>query len=563
MTKSKSLLFVICGACMLGLVPMLIFFIRLGYYPDVPVEITDDKLYYLSRVREVLSGNIFIGNSYLLEHSKSTSMAFFVADWIYSIPFIIISKIGLSLSTSIVFSETLWSIVFSLLLFKLFLDLGVRKSFSVVSTLLILTSLLYFVLRPVTMSVVYPVFLIFLISYYSWFQNREGLRERIQAIFSIALCFYTYTYLWMLVVSVMLLDSAFSIFFEKKFRSNFWVGACSLVFISPFILYSLRQVGNEFYLETLERVGLVVTRSIGGAGFLYTFICLVVLLLAYFYCKKDLISKSQSHFFSIVSIALLFAGISNLITSKDLELAVHIGRFTDLFAFIFLFKILSFFDRKKLFIVQSLLLLVLLTYFANASYSTYKYSASPISLSTQSYKKILDKINSFDEGSVIMVNDDVSYYVPVMTKSYVLFSPNAGLNIVSNYEIEERYLVSRVFSNYSIDQIKLDFRKYSGVGNAVHASNVKNRGIKFCRALNFFINTSCPTPYTPVSLRGEAYFSDLNERYQIIKKDPHKFLKLYNVGYVVFENIDDGWRAPKFLEKIWSDGRYDLYKVNS
>lgn len=559
MFKSKYFTLTVLGSIILGLVPTIIFFLKLGHYPQIPIEITDDKLYYLSRVREVLSGNIFIGNSYLLEHAKDTSMAFFVADWFYAIPFYILKLIGVSLSIPIVMSEVLWTTISGLLIYILFEKFGLEKKDNFVAVVLTISSILFFVLRPVSMAVVYPVYLLFLISYLGWIRNPTGKRENISLVISSTLSFYVYTYLWQVAFVVLVLTGVL-FFLRNGPKRNVLNVICSSIFLSlPVFFYTYKQVSNPHYLETIYRVGLTNTHLFGLSTIVYSLLIVVAILLCFVLRFKEKINELAFNFFTINFLSIFIVSLSNVITGKDLELATHVGRFADLLLPVFLFYVLFLCLKKMLWkSVSFIFFVILLLYFIANTKQTFVYSFSNLNTDDQVYSGVIQKISTFDPNEVVFSDDTLSYYVPVLTHNYVLFNPNAQLNIVSDFEIQERYLLSRSLVNLNKDEIRQDLRKYAGVGRAIHQANSINRAIKVCR----IFSSDCGEYVTSYSILGDQYFNDLYDRYGYIKKNQAYFFGLYKVKYIVVDVLKDKWSIPASYKKIWSDGRFDIFVLN-
>jgi len=536
---------------MLGILPTIIIYVVYGHYPTIPVEIADDTVYYLSRVSEVLRGHVFIGNSYYAEHVYDVTTAFFVADWMYAIPFYILSFFGFSFSSSIIFSQIMWTCITSLMLYVLYKKFNVQEKYIPLSVGLSLVTTLLFVYRPVAMSVVFPCFIFFLISLYSYLKNRDGNKEALLLTLSIVICFYVYTYAWQVAFVALGLLFLHALVYRKYIQRVVSM-ALSTVFLSvPVLVYTWKQIHNIYYFETLERVGLVQTHSVGGAGLAYLVIIVISLVLVFFLYRQKVIEKIHTEFFGLVFLSLCITGLSNVITGKDLEIAVHIGRFTELFVVVFFVFVLSRLSNLSHTIRGiSLILLILLTgyvgYLVHWNYQAI-HNTFQIVDSSQKYELVTSFLRQSQLKEVTVFADDtVSSYIPPLTEHYVAFHPNGMLYLIGNTEAEERYLVSRMFSNIDKQQLKTDFRKYAGVGNAVHRANVHNRNRSVCSVFKKLVsNIDCGESVTPYSLRGEKYFDDLMERYSYIIKNKEKFLNMYNVDIIVVDAKSNNWDISK------------------
>jgi hypothetical protein len=239
-------------------------------------------------------------------------------------------------------------------------------------------------------------------------------------------------------------------------------------------------------------------------------------------------------FFTFTGAALVIASFSNVITGKDLETAVHMGRFVELWGALAVSCAAFYFVSEKgtdrngsiALVVSGALMLLLLGNLVSVQNRSDEY------LRGESYQEVLTWLNeNTPPGSVVLADDKLSYYIPVATRDFVLFQPDGGLYLVPDREVEDRYLASRIFSNLTKDQLKADFRLYAGVGNAVHHFKVHNREVALCRALHLpHCGDIIPDAVTD---RGEAYFDELYMRYQLMSAAKTSTLKDYGVEYIV------------------------------
>ena len=104
--------------------------------------------------------------------------------------------------------------------------------------------------------------------------------------------------------------------------------------------------------------------------------------------------------------------------------------------------------------------------------------------------------------------------------------------------------------------------KYAGNGLSAHRYMVYNRNVKVCRWLHLdLLGKNCGELQTSSSFAGEKYFSDMKERYDWLKKSPLSVLQKYNVSYIVLDKKNDKWILPRTFKPVWSNGRFEIYKV--
>lgn len=496
----------------------------------VPPEFMDDSGYYYARMQAVADGHPFIGNPYFKEHADAMASAFFGADWIASIPLFLhvpllpAALLNLALSTALF-------VTLSLMLLRL---LGLSSRWQMAGALALLVTGYWLLLRPVAMQVVFPSFLFFLVGYLAWLQNPASKKRLALFVVSSALTFYLYTYLWQIVTIVIgLTHILFLTPSRRRYLSLIVADIAITILIAPIIWYTYLQLQNPDYWETVTRIGYIATHTFGSAAVLNLALIVLafVLLLA---AGHRALTRPSIIFFTVTGAALVIASFSNMLTGKDLETAVHMARFVEVWAALTVsYAAFLYIERKgsdnadALPITICVLLGVLLI-----GNLTTVYDRTDEYLRGETYRDVLVWLNENTPAhSVVLADDRLSYYIPVATHDFVLFQPDGGLYLVPNTEVENRYLASRLFSEVTEEQLKNDFRLYAGVGNAVHHYKVANRESSLCRALHF---DGCAASFADgVDDRGEEYFQELYARYQAMQRAPRETLAAYGVDYVI------------------------------
>ncbi len=542
---------------------VVIFFLSIGNYPKIPVEIMDDSNYYYSRAVEISEGNFFAGNQYIEENKNELSPSFFVGDWLWSTPLIL----GLSIQSSIVLNQILWFLFFGVLLYCIFLFFGMEKKYIPWAISFVFLFIYWYLARPVAMQIIYPIFLMWLVSLVMYLREPDSKRNLLLLFLSSTVSVYVYTYLAQ-IIFVTFFVLLFSTFFQpfKKYRYLWFVSVAVFMASVPFIYYSFKQIGHPLYFETFYRIGLVNTHMIGTPALIYSLVLMIGLSLLYLFRNRFL--HHELIMIYSVSFGLFLATVSNVFTGKDLEIAVHVGRFVELWSVILLclfvqkncddfknwncYKIITF-GIYVLFVISFFMFQLRVWTNVNGGL-----------LDNEVYYAPLEWLkDNTPEDSVILANDNFSSYVPVMTHNYVLFHPNALLQIDKDENIKNRYLASRIFENLNREDIKRDMRKYAGAGYTAHRHMVHNRSVRLCQILHLnLLGKDCGQFETQYTLVGEKYFSDMEEQFGVFKKDKLKTLKNYNVSYVVFDKLKDDWFLPKGLKPVWTNGRFEIYEVS-
>ncbi len=580
---SLSLLLV---AFCIVLTPYLYLYRALGQTPVMPTGAFNVADYYYERMEEVDDGHTFLGNPYFIEHKDDMPPAFFLADWFAAISLVL----GMSLMNTALLDFFIWSYIFLLLVYSLFrvLDLPGRWSFA--GSVIAFLSVYMHMIRPVSMQVIYPFFLLFLIAFVLWLKEPTSRRRIYFAALSAAMTAYIYTYAWQIVIVVLILTPlAFWLTNRREYLRSFLRMFGIFVLASlPLMLFTWIQVHTPFYFETIERIGLVNTHLPASAVVSSCIWIPAMFLLWYILSRVNtaVTLKEQQGavflFFVLTGTAMVAVTLSNIITGKDLELPQHIERFTILWLSFASVYSLYFFANKatshKLthgyFFAG--ILLVGLIFYGNVRYLiTYGPvdAFAPVDkvseINIQELAKPLAWLNeNVKDQSVIWAdpNGQINRYITMMTKHYVLFYAGGPLHILSNKESEERYLTAHYFSLSEID-LENDYWAYGGVGNAVHQWKTHNREVKVCRMLHLDrLGHECGELTDRVSWKGKFYFEELYAKYQndvqpnIIEK-----LRKYHVVYIIRDNETD---SPTFQPElipgtslVYSDGRFFIYSL--
>jgi hypothetical protein len=417
----------------------------------------------------------------------------------------------------------------------------------------------------VAMQVVFPLFLLWLVSLFYFICYPLEKRAQVGLALVSALSLYVYTYLTQIIVvssgiglcCVLLKD--FRIYKTAVYSA---VGASVLSI--PFLIYTWKQIHHPFYFETLARIGLVETHTIGSAAMFY--MLMIGLISAIIWFQRNFYTKQELSVFVLVSAGLFITTVSNVISGKDLEVAVHIGRFVELWAgivFVVIVSRMMVFDQKKVVYMYIGLLCVCLMYVGLVQVRVWKSINKDI-LVDQRYKTVLQWLReNTPTDSVVFTDDRLASYIPIETSNYVLFSPNSLLYLASDKEVEDRYLLSRVFMDASIDDIKKDMRKYAGAGYTAHRHMIHNRNVRLCKFIVVDLWKGRCGEYTDqYVLKGESYFGSLEVRHLYMQEHAIDELKKFNVSYIIVDKNYDSWNVLNTLQRIWSDNYFDIYKMN-
>ncbi len=554
-TKKIYLGLMFLAVFLVSLVPVFHIWSAVGAsWKGIVPEYIEDSSYYYARINNVVRGHPFIGNPYFIEHAKSISPAFFVSDWLASAPFVL----GIPFNISIVFNIIFWSEVFVFILYFLFKHFDCSDGESFIFSTLTYIQVFWLFVRPVAMQVVFPAYGLFLLTLFLWLKEKDNKKKILFVVLSSLYCVYIYTYLLQIVFFtfiIVFLQFLISKNWEalKKFIKILFI---ILAFSIPFLIISYIQISNPLYPETINRIGLLYTH-IPRMEFYYYGRWVVAVIFLWFLSRKWIPSfKSEENnqiynFILITGLGLLVASGSNIITGRELEISNHIGRFIIWWFGVTFFVYLSIFIKNYQSQISSLnlykkicLFLIMLVCIGAMvrniprAFPFFKLNKANL-VNIQNYGGPLNWLKeNASQPSVVWADDRFSGYVPIYTKDYVLFHPSGVLQLVSDKELEDRYLVSKFLSGgLTRADIEREVGLYGGAGKALKG------------------------PYM------QADFDYMYNRYQVdIKPNILKFLTDFKVQYIVIDldNKTEMTKVKKFpVNEVYNDSHFVIYKLTT
>lgn len=587
---NKPLLGLIAAVAVLALVPvaMIIFLVGRNWQGVAPSY--EGSYYYYARLREVQDGYKFLGNPFFIEHRQELAPAFFLADWLAAWPLLL----GFSLNAAAIFDFIFWSLIFAAGFYFVLQQLGLPPRLRALGSFLSYLAVYSLLFRPVSMQTVFPFFIIFLLAFIFWLKQPSNKRRLVFLTAATALSFYIYTYLWQIVAVAMVLHIIYFWFAKRRQEAKYLAAsfAAAIILAVPFAAYTIKQLAHPYYWQTMERIGLVYTHWPAGlvfysAGWILAMLALWFLAWRVFKVLPDKDNyKKIFIFFGLIGLSLMIVSGSNVITGKELENAQHIERFIVVWfilAFItWLFYAYREWGHWKNFprlqkISLSFLVLVCLVGFISYlrqgpvflnMWRDFKKNA----VASQEYARPLRWLEANEPApKVVWTNsEDLTNYITVLSKHYVLFVMSGILHLLPNQEAADRYLVSRYFNDLRKTDIERDYLVFSGVGNAFHKPNSHNRQVRLCRVFHFYsatgkANCGAIIP-NAAAFAGERYFDDLYQRYRAdIKPNIAVKLRQYHVDYLVRDVFGERNFAPEKLPGatlVYSDKRFFIYKLN-
>ncbi len=589
--NKKILIWLSIATLLLALLPVVDTMVTIGRdWKGVPMLYTDEVLYY-AQVREVADGHPFFGNPYFYEHRESLTPAFFGSNWLASIPFFM----GMSLPQAIVANFLFWSLVFVFAVFYLLRRLGVGGMWSATGALFVFIQSYLTAYRMSVRQEVFPFFFIFYITLFAWLE-KPGDKKRIVALaVSAGTSFYLYSFFWQVVVATLGLVFIYAILIRLiKFpsfniprpaiSSVFFVGILSAVIASPVIYYTWLQTHTEFYWEAMGRFGLINTH-VPTAEVVYSGSWVIILLVLFVLGWRWFPNIFSREKYSFIFVFLALTGLSmvclqasNMITGKELETAQHVKSFIVPWLAIGFFAWLAYSWKsimKKGIREMVLGTIALALIVANIHFILF-ITPFPVGETKnlrkdmQNYGPPLSWLEEREANPTVIWSDpenNITPYIPALTKHYVLYAEPGNLNILSDSEVEDRYLTTRYFDGISTTTLKSEFALYAGRSRTYHYPKTLERKQKVCRILGITEWEWCPTQIDKFELVGDAYFTRLIQKYKDnITPRIHEKLAAYHVRYILVDKKQRPNVNPERLigtVKEYDDGRFAIYRYEA
>ena len=187
-------------------------------------------------------------------------------------------------------------------------------------------------------------------------------------------------------------------------------------------------------------------------------------------------------------------------------------------------------------------------------------------LSVQDYRAPIAWLDTNElEPKAIWADDNISRYIPYLSKHYVLYPGllNAHFYIMPTSEIHERYLISRYFQNPNLEILRREYVYYAG-SYFDYKMNDLNLRHRIC-AIVKLSNNFCQEQFVQSLVSQKD--RDIMAVYQLEKTSirPHinEYLRKYGVSYFI-RDIAQNPVQTRFVSMVpvYTDGRFEIYKID-
>lgn len=527
-------------------------------------QIIDDEIFYMARIKDVIDGHSTLGNAYLAEYKNQLPQQLFLSE-------LLLAQLPKFFNLDMVQARILYNFILPAFAFILtytafYLIYPSRFWANFFSVLLIFGFYLFKFTRPVIPQFVFLFWITQFIFLWHLIKNSQNNKFLVLNIFNFGLLFYLYPFYWTFYL-LFLVVLSFLYFFKDRVLSKQYFKILTGGLIVGFIYFYLTFLASRLpeYQETLTRLQLVFSHSPSEIkSVILSFGSLIFIGVLYWF-KKIKMSKEMV-FFIAGSISVLTITNQNIITGQKFEF----GHYRMLAVFFLVFMVYYLFNNFKISLDLSLGrrlnfkfkflvagLMVVVSIFSTFSYLKRVTVISQEDIYRQKYSPVFKWLNdNAILDSVVYANEEISSLIPVYTANNVFYSRYANLFIISDREVEKRFILSNFFEKLNPDFVASNERAIWGVryvdryGDAVQAN-------KWRKILGVKLKDETRLPEEEIN-------RILAKAGQIQSRSFEEGLKDFMIDYFVWDkNKDSNWRLDnqRFLESVFENRDFVIYKA--
>lgn len=449
-----------------------------------------------------------------------------------------------------------------------------------IGSLAVISQMILLFERPVVMQVPYAVFMIFMLAFVLWVKQPSRLHATLLGIVA-ALGAAVWVFLGGMIAITLMLTFVFYCAVRNwtRVQNLILAGVLSLVLVSPIVFFQIAVANSSDYTDMLQRFGLVLSHIPAADAWYFgrwMVVGCAIAGLSWFFQRHRLSKGEQDSMvmFILLSLGTLLAIASPIFLGKDLNNASHTGRFafpllaaTVVYALHYWFwtsrwKSLS---RVSLAILGLCLAFSSVGIFLNVVKRNLPYVPSSSAIAeVQSYAAPLRFLETYSvEPAVVWANTTASQYIPVVTQHSVLFVSYGGYYLISDDEIEARYVASLYPQPPSVSFLQEQAPEYD-LGRVSYMAQVLERPRGLCKVTGgVLFSGACNLDASYVALRGDDFFEHLSALYaEMVASDINTTLDRFDVQYILRDREQDQSLDPSSIrgKEIYDDGRFIIYE---
>ncbi len=543
-----------------------------GIYPTM----NDDEQYYLGTTREVYKGHYNSGNPFIKELKNKPSLTQSLSEIILSGE---AKLFGFSVPKTFAINDFILPFLGVILLYALFFNITKSRTISAVSSSVFFLVFLNTFGRPISPQFNFIFFIYGLLLLWKIFSKDYDFKTSATLNVSLAVIFgclvYIYPFYWSTIIVLYVVNSLILAVWQKNFR--YWIknwmifGVVSVLIALPYALNLLKSVADPSFAEASLRNGFIFTHRPGAfvnvalLGF-----CLPVLFLI----RKDFIEKRKLFFGYSLILSGIILNWQNIITGKGLQFSSHYYMVTILFVFLVIaicaeslseyFVKYKKFDFKKASVIFLMaVLLFFIFYRQKREIFTFANFVHPSEISDiQNSMIIADWLNknTAQDSVVYALGQNYDLLLPVYTHNSSYWQTYAGMYLMSDDELENRWVIQNFFEDIKRDDV------YGNRGIWINKFIDTYQSKESRRKILQFITGK---KYPETVLMEQKYVDVVLDKYAKFKKEGfEKALKTYKADYVLvdfgdekYKNLENKFKQYTFLNLSATLGSVSIFKV--
>ena len=527
-----------------------------GIYP----MFSNDEAYYLSLGREAYDGRYNIGNAFIKEYKEKPSLQQSLAEIIFANEAKIL---GVSIPKAYAINDFFLPFLGFILLYILFFNVIKSKIISGLFTFALFFIFLSYFNRPTNPQFGFLFFVLGILLVWKIISEEYDFKKL--ALFNILLgiifgaLIYIYPFYWTGVVVLYAIATSILALRQNNFRyyTKNWLvfGAVSVSIALPYAFNLLKSIKDPSFMEASLRQGMIFNH---WPAALFN-VALMVCCLALIYLVQKNIKGSRSLIFAYsLAISGIVLNWQNVITGKAIQFSSHYYFPVILFAFLIFsvcakaLMVLAGEERKNNF-RKAAAAVLMAALFAVAVYwqkddikaAYMNIVASPDVSGLQNLMPIARWLNDNTpkDSAVYALGKNYNWLIPIYTHDNVYWTGAAEMYLMSDEELENRWVIQNLFNNIDGDVIK---KNNSNIWLSKFVAGYQNQEVRR-KILQFITGKEYPGT---VSV-DPKYIGRVLEKYQQFKNAGfEKALKTYAADYVLLDLNDERYREfeNKFKE---------------
>ncbi|MDO8493079.1 MAG: polysaccharide deacetylase family protein [bacterium] len=508
-----------------------------GIYP----MLSNDEDQYLSMTREAYDGHYNFGSVYLKEHKDAPYLQQPLAGIIFEKT---ARLFDISIPKLFAVNDFLLPFVGVLLLYSLFFSLTEVKNISV------LFSGLYYLIfisafnRPINPQ--FSFLFLFLGLLLIWkIVNNEKRDTKIVLLYNLLLAidfgiaFYIYPFVWSaifvvycLMLFVLVIKEGYLLYYIKNFLA-FAIPAG--LFATPFILNMQLASADPNYMDQNLRFGFLFNHWPGA----YVNVAIMSLSLIVIFLSGKITNQKQKIFAYVLAISGILLNWQNVITGKAFSFSMHYYWVVTLFMLIIFAICLR--SKRWPAIVLMFFMIIGLSYREMGGIKFGLGFADQLNISNfrqmQEFVTVADWFdkNSPRDSAIYPLGKNYNHLIPIYTYNNNFANANAGLFLISDDEMENRFVIQNFFT----EGIDVEYIKHHNVEIWTNKFIERYQSESNRKKIISFITRQ---PRKEVEFIPKEYIDRILAKVDSYQKlGFEQSLKQYAVDYILLDKNDPGY----------------------